>query len=95
LLRRLYRLARSTDDLATTVEEHRRLIEETAQRAAVLEARVDHLSQVVGTADPREAVDIVDGVRASVAALTVEVTEHLNRTSAVLAELAPEGAPAT
>jgi hypothetical protein len=84
-------MGREFDGLRHAVSDQSTMIAETIRRVGALEQQIEQLHATLQGADPEMTLAIVTAVRDDVARLGTELTEQMNRTSAVLASL---GTPA-
>lgn len=90
------RLRATLGSLNALPDVNRRLLEveqtlsEVKSRVDAMAHQLEHLHARMEQADPQATLDIATGVRDSVRDLTVELTEQANRTSELLAEVAPK-----
>ncbi len=86
--RRIDALGDEIGRLRHQVGDHTETLTGLLRRTTALEQLVEQLHASIQAADPQATMDVVSSVQRHVSALSVQMTEQLNRSSDLIAELA-------
>lgn len=90
LERRVDQLGGDLGELRHGLADHAAAITELMRRTSAVEQLIEQLHRDLTSAAPQETLAIVEAVRDDVATLSIELTEQMNRTTALLTQA---GAP--
>lgn len=88
LERRVDLLGGDLGELRHGLADHATALTELMRRTTAIEHLVEELHREVTAAAPQATLGVVESVRDHVASLSVELTEQMNRTSALLSQAA-------
>ena len=89
--RRIDALGEELGQLRHQVGDHAETLTGLLRRTAALEQLAEQLHMSLEAADPQATMDVVKSVQRHVSALSIQLTEQLNRSSDLLAGLSSPG----